>query len=118
MDDPVWTYDAKLNVLNGPHPVPQLPPQVCISAEEVSALDHHNVIEVTQDVRLAIVGTGYIPADSRLQRSTCVERPFYMKEWKGAGWYARYRRHSAQEHFVLTHVWADEWKSVHFTPWC
>ena len=118
MDEPLWTYDAELCILNGPHPMPKLPPKVCITAEEVSADDVHNVIEVTQDVRIATLGTGYIPSDMVLQQSTCVERPFYMPEWQGAGWYARYRRQSAQDAFVLTHVWADEWKSVHFKPWC
>ena len=117
MDDPIWTYDANLHILVGPDPMPTIPPKICISAQELAAEDKHDVVELDQDVQVAVLGTGYIPSDWHLKSSTCVERPFCMSGWTGAGWNARYRRTSVEDQFTLTHVWAEDWNAVHVTPW-
>ena len=113
--DPVWTYDASSNVLHGPEPKPDVPTVTVISANELGAADEHDVAEVDQDSD--VLGTGYINSDWHQQGLYC-EIPFTIPDWKQSGWYARFRRNNANEDFVLTHVWADEWSATQFRPWC
>lgn len=115
-DAPIWTYDTSRARLAGPAPVPDVPPLTEISAEQLGANAEHDVVEIDQELGLAVLGTGYVPQPEC--HVTRVECPFRIPDWHLAGWYARYRRHNSASPFVLTHIWADEWGATRFTPWC
>ena len=115
--EPVWTYDVTTNTLCGPEPKPEVPPVTIVSAEEFGACDEHDVAEVDQDVGIVTLGTGYINSEWQ-QKAFYLENSYTIPNWRLSGWYARFRRNSADGKFVLTHVWADEWSATQFTPWC
>lgn len=114
--EPTWTYDAVTQTLSGPEPKPEVPPVTSVSADKLGARDEHDVAEIDQDVGIVTLGTGYINPEWQQQELYC-ENTYTIPNWKRSGWYARFRRNGANNNFVLTHVWADEWGATNFKPW-
>lgn len=105
---PEWEYDEESQSLRGPAPAPPLPPVTSIHAGELGALPEHDVAEVDQELRVVVLGRGFVPHPWHEDR---VEHPFHLHGWeKRMGWYARYRRRGRR--FYLTHVWADGWAAT------
>lgn len=105
---PEWLYNSRTGQLEGPEPVPSVPPVTSIHGGELGARPEHDVAEVDQELRVVVLGTGFVPHPWHEART---ENAFYLSGWdKGMGWYARYRRRG--RHFELTHVWADGWAAT------
>ena len=105
-ESPEWVYES--GALSGPEPVPPVPPITSIHGGELGASAEHDVAEVDQELRVVVLGTGFVPHPWHEDR---VEHPFYLSGWsKNLGWYARYRRRGRK--FYLTHVWADSWAAT------
>ena len=107
-EPPEWLYNASTGKLEGPEPVPAVPPVTSIHGGELGATADHDVAEVDQELRVVALGKGFVPHPWHEDR---VERPFHLSGWeKGMGWYARFRR--CGRRFELTHVWADGWAAT------
>ena len=101
---PLWEYrDGRLH---GPSPIPPVPPVTEIHGGEFGAGPDHDVAEVDQELCTVSLGRGFVPHPWHEDRE---EHSFRLRDWKGIGWYSRYRRKPGSRRFSLTHVWADTW---------
>ena len=99
---PSWRYVDE--TLLGPSPVPPVPAVTSIHAGEFSADPVHRVAQVDQERGVVTLGVDRLPHP---WHEEAVDRPFRLASWRGAGWYAVYRRRGRR--FELSRVWADGW---------
>lgn len=103
---PTWSYVA--GVLCGPSPVPPVPPVVSVHAGEFGASAAHGVAEVDQERGVVRLGGRTLPHP--WHEDAC-EQSFWIRDWQGDGWYARYHRQGGR--FLLTSVHVDAWAWPH-----
>lgn len=99
---PSWLYVD--GVLCGPAPLPRVPPVVSVHAGEFGAHASHCVAEVDQERCVVRLGDRVLPHS---WDDSAMERSFWLRDWYGDGWYARYRRVGSR--FVLSSVHVDGW---------